>query len=560
MDEDIKVVGGKSLGSQGWMIWQNPIFRRYCRSRLRPKGVGIALLITILIAGFLFFISRTIGLDRTHLSTSDAERAALIPLVIFQAMILFVLGTAQVSGGMTAEADEGVIDYQRLIPMRPLHKVIGDLFGLPVREYVMFLSTTPFTAWALWKGQVEVGVWLPLYVIFITTTWTYHLTGLLTGTVVRNRRWAFLASMGLVFGLYTVIPQMARFGLVFFKYLTIIPVFSESMPSLLPQTAGALVATGQKLSPEVRFFGLNLPEAVFTVFCQGGVILTFASMLCRKWRRNASLLLGKFWAVAFFVWIQILLLGNSLPLIEPGNLFPSREVARRFLTASDWAPAATEAVGMSGLYGVVTLLILYALTRIVTPSIDMQVRGWRRVHKQGTTSLSIFADASTSFGWVAMMAVAGAIGWYVFTHALIESRWFPGHFVPLRVFVFFVMVLLSGGLGFQALLESKGGRVVGLATILVGLVPLMIGAILSTSSNRLIPAASWILGISPISVPVYAAATLLSVSELPPDLNRALPLAFYFWLTVASLSTVGLVVRLFMGRKQIAERASRDER
>ena len=121
-----------------WKIWRNPIFRRYCQSRLRLRGLGVALLIALLIAGFIFFMSRTIGMHRAHLSVADAERGAVIPLLVFQMLILFVLGTAQVSGGMTAETDEGVIDYQRLIPMSPLSKVFGYLFGLPVREYLMF--------------------------------------------------------------------------------------------------------------------------------------------------------------------------------------------------------------------------------------------------------------------------------------------------------------------------------------------------------------------------------------------------------------------------------------
>ena len=58
---------------------------------------------------------------------------------------------------MTAERDEGVIDYQRLIPMSPLSKVLGYLFGLPVREYVMFLATLPFTGWALVARAVSRG-------------------------------------------------------------------------------------------------------------------------------------------------------------------------------------------------------------------------------------------------------------------------------------------------------------------------------------------------------------------------------------------------------------------
>lgn len=545
----------KSTRHAGWKIWVNPIFRRYCQSRLRVRGLGVALLISVLIAGFIFFMSRTLGMHRAHLSLADAERGALIPLLVFQSLILFVLGTAQVSGGMTAETDEGVIDYQRLIPMSPISKVLGYLFGLPVREYLMFLSTLPFTAWALWKGEVAANVWVPLYAVFITTTLTYHLTGLVTGTVVKNRRWAFLISIGLVFCLYTVVPQMARFGLVFFKYLTITPVFQESLPGILPKTAGSIVATGQKLAPEAKFFNLGFPEAVFTVFCQGGLILTFLVMLCRRWRRTESLLLGKIWATGLFIWVQILLLGNALPLIEPGNLFPSREFSRRVLDWSGWAPEAWEAVAMSGVYGFSTLLLLFAMTNIITPNEEIQIRGWRRVRKEGRASLPVLSDAATAFGWVVIMALAGAGGWHVFTQALVESRWFPGHEVPLKTLGFFAVALLSAGLGFHALLEAKGGRIVGLAVIFVGIVPLMIGAVLSVSNDRLIPAASWLFGISPASGPAYASASLLSITELPANLARSVPRAFYFWQAVSALVTIWLIVRLRATRKAISESA-----
>lgn len=548
-----------STRHSGWKIWANPIFRRYCQSRLRPHGLGVALLITLLLAGFVYFMCRTVGVYQFRMKVMDAERIAFIGVLILQWLVLFVLGTAQVAGGMTAETDEGVIDYQRLIPMSPLAKVSGYLFGLPVREYVMVAATLPFTAWALWKGDVAAGAWAPLYAVTFTSALTYHLTGLVTGTVVRNRRWAFLVSIGLVFCLYTVVPQMARFGLVFFKYLTITPVFMESLPGLLPRTAGAIVATGQRLAPEVKFFNLGLPEAVFTVFSQVGLILTFIVMLCRKWRRSESLLLGKIWATSFFVWVQILLLGNALPLIEPGNLFFTREWARRVLNSSGWAPEAWEAVAMSGVYGLVTLVLLFIVTRIITPSVEIQIRGWRRVRKEGRSSLPVLSDAATAFGWVFVMALAGAVGWYIFTQALVESRWFPGHEVPLKVLAYFTAVMLTGGLGFHALLEAKGGRTVGLAIIFVGIVPLMVGAVLSASNHRLIPAASWLFGISPASAPVYASATLLSLTELPANLARSIPRAFYFWQAVSLLVTLWLIARLRHARKSIAGSALKRE-
>jgi len=508
---------------------------------------------TVLVAGFIVALVNSIGV---HMGADpvDAARTAIIPLLVLQCVILFVFGTAQVAGGMTAERDEGVIDYQRLIPMSSLSKVIGYLFGLPVREHVMFLATVPFTAWSLWRGQVPWDIWLPLYGVVFSAMLLYHFTGLLTGTVARNRRWAFLGAIGLVFCLYTVVPQMAKFGLVFLKYLTITPFFQESLPALLPKSAGAMVKVTQQLAPTVKFFNLNFSEVVFTLFCQGGLILTFVVMLCRKWRRTESHLLGKLWATGFFVWIQILFLGNALPLIDPGDLFPSRGFFRMARIPSSWTPSPTEAVVMSGLYGLVTLLLILLLGSIITPSAERQIRGWRRARKQGATSLPILGDPATGFWWVLIMAMAGAAGWFVFTRALVESRWFPGQELPLLTFGFFAAVMLTGGISYQALLEAKGGRAVTLAAIFVGAVPIMAGAVLGPISG-LIPLASWVVGLSPLSMPFYAPGSLLSLADLPPEAARAIPRAFYFWLLVSVVVMVWLVKRLWVARRAIAASA-----
>ncbi len=535
-----------------WKLWTNPIFRRYCQSRLRLGGIGVGLLLALIISSFVFFLARAKGMNDSGMTPADAERVCIVPLLIFQALILFVLGTAQVSGGMVAETDEGVIDYQRLIPMPPLSKVIGYLLGLPVREYVIFLATLPFTAWALWKGEVAFSAWAPLYTVLISSALTYHFTGLVMGTVVKNRRWAFLSSIFIVFCLYTVIPQLARFGLVFFKYLTITPVFMECLSGLLPESAAAVVKTGQNLIPDVKFFGLGFPEVVFTLFCQGGLILTFMVMLCRRWRRTESLLLGKIWATGFFIWVQILLLGNALPLIEPGTLFPSREISRRMLSWSGWEPKASEAVGMSGLYGLVSLLLIYAMTKMITPTAEVQIRGWRRARKEGRRSLPLLSDAATAIGWVAIMAIAGGIGWFIFTRALVESRWFPGHAVPLSLLGIFTLILLSGGLMFHTILEAKGGKILGLCCIFVGIVPPMIGTILIVTDKRLASTAVWLYGISPISAPIYAAGSQLSLSELQPELERSVPLAFYFWQGVSVLVVIWLIAELIKSRKAMA--------
>ncbi len=534
-----------------WNIWQNPIFRRYCQSRLRPRGIGITLIIVLLLAGFITAITSSFGLRGT-LTASDTARIGAIVLLVFQCLILFILGTAQVAGGMTAERDEGVIDYQRLIPMSPLAKVVGYLFGLPVREYVLFLATLPFTAWSLWKGGVSHTVWLPLYGTLVSSTLLYHFTGLLTGTVAKNRRWAFLASIGLVFCLYTVIPRLADFGLVFFKYLTIAPVFSESLPGMLPATAGAVVSAKQQLLPTAKFFNLDFSEVVFTLFSQGGLILTFIVMLCRKWRRTESHLLGKAWAAGFFIWIQLLLLGNALPLINPGTLFPSRGFTRMTGILPDWAPKPGEAVLMSGLYGLASLLLMLILTSMITPTTDTQLRGWRRARKLEKSSLPTLGDASTSFWMMLAMALAGAAGWFVFSRALVESHWFPGHQLGHKAAIGFTLLMLAIGTAYQSLLESKGGRAITLAAIFIGVVPLMIGAVLSVISNNLISTAYWVCGLSPATMPFYASGTLLPISDLPESAQATIPNAFHFWLVLTLLLAISLLSRLWSTRKKIS--------
>ena len=182
----------------------------------------------------------------------------------------------------------------------------------------------------------------------------------------------------------------------------------------------------------------------------------------------------------------------------------------------------------------------------------MQVRGWRRARKQGRSRLPLFSDASTAFWSTIVMALGGAFGWFVFTLALVESSWFPGQEVSLQTGGFYAVVMLSSGLAYHALLEGRGGRVLGLATLFVGVVPIMIGAVLGTIGGRLSPVAVWMVGMSPASAPVYASGSLLQLSELPVGLARAVPRAFYFWQFVTVLVAIWLIIELRKCRKAMA--------
>lgn len=542
-----------------WKIWANPIVRRYARSRLRLTGFGVMLLLTVLIAGFVFFVTRE-GSARGLKDAADIARTPLIPLLILQGIILFGMGTGQAAAGITTEADEGVMDYQRLAPMTPMSKVLGYLFGLPIREWILFLATMPFTFWSVWEGKVPVSSIVQLYAVFVMAAILYHLTGLVAGSVMTNRRWAFLASTGMVFLLYTVIPQAANFGLVYFKYVTIYPVYDEVQPHLIPVPLGEMVALYDQLVPQARFFGLNLPQSIFTLISQAVLSLAMVVMLWRRWRKVDCHLLGKVGATGLFGWLQLMLLGNALPLIESGDVFPSLGFNRKYGRILDpdskiWRPEAWEATVMIGLYGLVTLAFLWWLTFLISPQSDGQVRGWRRARKFGNSKLPVLSDAATSLPWTIAMAGMGGVGWYVFASSVVDSHWYPAlSLLPITQGAMFA-ILLIGGLGLLTLLEWIGRKATGIVVILVGVVPVMLGVILSASSDELIAPGVWLAGICPLSWPVYGSGVFLSQEGMPRDVARAVPNAFWFIQGVAFLTVTWLVMKLREARKRIPERS-----
>jgi hypothetical protein len=435
--------------------------------------------------------------------------------------------------------------------------VIGYLLGLPIREYAMFFCTLPFTVWVMWKGQVPSHTWLSLYGVMASTTILYHLTGLLTGSIVKNRRWAFLTSIGLIFALYTVIPQAAKFGLVFFKYLTVTPTVEESMRHFMPGDLGSAWDTGRRLLSDAKFFNLDFSEAVFTYFSQSCLIITFFVMLCRRWKDAEAHLLGRIWAVGFYSWVQIVLLGNALPLIDSGKLFPTQQLARfsYMVRGKAWEPASWEAMSMVLVYGLISLLFVWVLSAIVTPDYGTQINGWRRAHKQGKARLPLLADESNATGFVVLMAVIGGAGWFAFAHMIVESRWFPGHFAPISLAGYFVLAIVTCALLHQLLLESQGGRVVFLACIFVLVLPLMIAAVLMGASDKLQPIAIWIAGISPLTLPALSAGNHLSIADFPINFSRAIPGAYIFWQSVYLLTAIFLLKRLWQARIRIRDQA-----
>ena len=133
-----------------------------------------------------------------------------------------------------------------------------------------------------------------------------------------------------------------------------------------------------------------------------------------------------------------------------------------------------------------------------------------------------------------------------------ESAWFGTTDMPIAVLPVFFLVTAVAGFGFHALLEGKGKRAAGLAVILIGIAPLLVGVTVGATGEALAPLALWISGCSPVAGPIYAVLTFLPLSNLPPDFERTIPRAFWFWQAVGLLWTCSLMIKLRRSRMEIA--------
>ena len=142
------------------MLHKNPIFIRFCRSELRYKKAIFWYLLTLIATAFAVAITYAPQVAQGR-EAMAAARNALLPVLIIQGIILLFMGTGSIASGITREKVENVLDYQRLTPLPTRDKILGYLFGLPVRHYVMFAITLPFLAFVLIVGRIPPSAFVP---------------------------------------------------------------------------------------------------------------------------------------------------------------------------------------------------------------------------------------------------------------------------------------------------------------------------------------------------------------------------------------------------------------
>jgi len=517
----------------------NPIFQRFCRSELRVKKAIFWYLLVIIVCAFTVAVIYIPQVTRGQ-DTITAARAALLPMLIIQGLILLFMGTGSVASGIAREKVDQVLDYQRLTPLQVREKIIGYLFGLPVREYVLFLLTLPFMGFVLVVGRIPVGNIIPYYLVFLSSTLLYHITGFVAGMISRKWRWSARISQGLIVLLYFVLPQLSHVGLVFLEFLTVRPVFAEKILPLVSENPQLeMEGIGLAAGKQVPLFSLLISGTVFSFFIQMGLILLFAMIVARKWKADTVPAISKPMALVTFTTVSVISLGNIWP-----NLTRSDGALEIFQSSGDLNQALA-IIALPLMLALVTTLLGFVLMISALPDPVHFRQGRIRAQRQVKTSLSPWDDEASGALLCALLILIQAGLQATSFLTLHKAGYFDGiDSTPLAG----AALILVGALSlwyFRTLKESFGSGQLGLIALVHWLVPILAAILLFAIPNdALRQPAFMIAATSPLALIPFSTTLLPPPEAGTQEILQMVQRALGFGILFLTATTVWLQVRL----------------
>lgn len=524
-------------------LWRNPVFRRFCRSRLRLRKAVFWYLLVLIVATFQALLTYIIETNQGR-PPVQAARDLWIGLIVIQGLVLMIKGTGAVSAGLIQDKLDETLDYQRLTPVSPLKNLLGYLFGLPVLEYVMFALTLPHLALLVAAGDIPLVTVGSVYLAFFSCVVLYHMTGIAAGMVMKRWIFGYLLSIVLVIFVNLILPTfISQVGLKFLQYLSVWPVISQKvLPLIVTSSMSAQAAMNNpflSMADSVPFYNWTLTPFVFTLLLQGALIVTFATMALRRWASSTRHSLSKPYALAFLTGFIVLLMGNVWPVITGQGL----PFAIFGVTDIDQLREGI-AIGLPLVYCSVVWLLCLMLFSIVLPSHHAYVRGIRRALKHGRAAAPPWDDDSASLGFmglflVAVLAGLGIIFYEVAAAGFLDFLTVNG-FRPWRLPAALGLIVLYSAL-LLLVLELKASVLV---ILLTWFVPMLASGVLSAAVERFETLQAVVASASPIFFLV--AAGLTPVEYVPgafDDEFNALSIGYYTGLAFISIQIAALMWR-----------------
>lgn len=349
---------------RGWLA--NPILVKHVRTRLRPQTALTSMAFVVLLCLCIAYAGYQLDLFRT------GTAAGLI--LALQFILLLIMGSGQIGASVSGARTSGILDFHRVSPMTPAELTFGFFFGAPIREYLLFAATLPFTALCMAFGIPSFRGFVQLMLLLLVTVWTLHALVLLSSLMSRGKT-----------------PSGGMVVFVLFLFFFGGPLIG----------GGALSANWVENDHRLQFFGLSLPTVPVVLIYQAPLLFFVLLASTRKMESARLHALNRPQAILAMAAFATLVLGLV------------------------WRKADFDMYEITGLYLLAVPALL--LTIIVAASQWEYAKGLYRAQKLGKTRQPWWDDLSVSWMTVAILAgIVLAFGTAVHLLAVGE----PSEFVP----------------------------------------------------------------------------------------------------------------------------------
>jgi hypothetical protein len=560
-----------------WELHKNPILLRYMRSRLRWDGMAAALILTLVITVFTFVISYNGAVRFSFENSVNAYRAAFLPMFLIQVIIMMFLGTGSVASGITQEYEDGMVDYQRLTPMSPMAKILGYLFGLPIREWFLFAVTSVLIGIIVVKGQVPMeSVWR-VYSVFFLSIILYHLMALVVVHSMNKKRVAGRVIQLLVVVLYFVFPLLSQFGLVFFEYLTVRPILKENILEYIPKGVNMrrlLDMDGGHTT--VPFFDQQLSAWSFSMIIMGALIVSFLLMLCRRWKDVTSHLMSKPFGLLFYAFLMFFLIGNTLPIAKKGEMSitrnfaemhenslldrieqEQRESVRNYFEArlqeyrkktKEKNALAADAPLAQTVFGTICVLFACMIIYIVTPRNEKYLLGLRRASNVKKRWIPFHWDEAPGLLVTSCITLMLVFTLYCFSTTLYNAPTMPEKIRELIPFIPVVCLYAATvAFVFYLVYETWENKGLFLLLLCIWVLPIMVALVIAVQSSHY-PTLVWVSSISPIAAYGYGMTDWVTL-----PVREAFFCSFGLQVIIGGFAGYTLFTKKVRGRKEMSE-------
>ncbi|MCJ7750959.1 MAG: hypothetical protein MUQ65_07665, partial [Armatimonadetes bacterium] len=139
------------------LVFENPLLVKHTRARLRRQHTIPLIAAVVMTCGLIMW-----PMAMFAEGASEDIAGLFMFLLVMQAGLLLLAGTYRVATDVSEAQQSLMLDFHRISPQKPLAITLGFLFGSPIREYVLFACTLPFSMALAYAGNVSPLSWLAL--------------------------------------------------------------------------------------------------------------------------------------------------------------------------------------------------------------------------------------------------------------------------------------------------------------------------------------------------------------------------------------------------------------